>query len=107
MTDLITLTLALTYGALKVILEGLIAAGALLAQLLDMATKAPSPEPHPVPCRTEAPTAPPVLATSTASITRPPTVAQLRQQCRALAAPQWWTLNRNQCLMVLAVGGVA
>lgn len=96
--DTITTLLALALAAATVLLEAVVAAVALAITLHRIwsgpasavpLAKASSSEPAPL-----APT--PRL-----------TVAQLRQQCRELGAPGWWNYNRNQCQMVLAVGGVA
>jgi hypothetical protein len=108
-TDLIAAGLAVSYGALALVLDAVIATGALVAQLLD-ALSVPKqavfgPDSAPA---TAAPTAEPVelpAAGATALATGLPlafhNVHQLRQLARHTGLPRWWSADRKTCLTAL------
>lgn len=99
-SDTITVCLALLLAAATVLLQGLIATGALVAQLLDVIAGNDRQPPS-----GGGPALPVVITTSTP--TEPAarlTVHQLRQLVRHTGAPSWWSLNRATCLALLAEG---
>lgn len=105
-TDLITAGLAVSYGALALVLDAVIATGALVAQLLDALSGAKTS-----PLATDSP---PARAMATAEPVEPPAVVaatglplafhnvhQLRQLARHTGLPRWWSANRKTCLTAL------
>jgi hypothetical protein len=105
-TDLITAALAVSYGALALVIDAVIATGALVAQLLDVIAGHTGPRgPRATAVRGGIPS-----AGATALTTGLPlafhNVHQLRQLARHTGLPRWWSANRSQCLAALA-GGAA
>lgn len=100
--DLITVALALLLVAATLLIQGLIAAGGLVAQLLDAIAgndrqppSGGSTLPAPLPVVITAPATPAL------------NVHQLRQLVRHTGAARWWSLNRDACLALLAEGAAA
>lgn len=106
-TDTITICLALTVVAATLLVRGLVAAGALAAQVLDALA---GNDHQPPGGGTTLPAVMPVVITSTRNSTETTpnlavlTVPQLRQLLRGTGTPSWWSMNRQQCLTALAGG---
>lgn len=107
--DLFLLALALLLVAGTLLVRGLIAAGALVAQLLDAIAGNDHQPPGggtALPVVITAPTtAVPTISPSGLPLAAL-SVPQLRQLLRGSGIQGWWSFNRQQCLAALA-GGAA
>ena len=99
--DLIVLAAAATLVALELLAQAAIAAGALVAQLLDaLASHGQQPQQTAYAPRSARSTAPAPFAGLK--------VLELRQLARRGGAPSWWSMNRAACeRFLLAAGGAA
>ena len=99
--DSIVVAVALVLAAATLLLDALIAAGALVAQLLDaLASHGQQPQQTASAPRSARSTAPTPFAGLK--------VLELRQLARRGGAPGWWSMNRAACeRFLLAAGGAA
>jgi hypothetical protein len=112
--DVITAGLAVSYGALALVIDALIAAGALVALVLDLLAPAKTPPfaaaatpipAAPPPVAAPGPLQPPPAAVAVVLATGLPlhchSAAQLRQLARHTGLPRWWSADRKTCLTAL------
>jgi hypothetical protein len=103
--DLITVALALLLVAATLLIQALIAAGHLAAQVLDaIAGRDQQP---PGGGLGTLPLILPVVITSNEVNLASLKVLELRQLARQVGAKGWWSLNRQDCMAALLAGGAA